>query len=71
VADAKTSTEVIVALSCESRDAVNRIADKALAAGAKALREPQDQGFMYQRSFEDLDGHIWEHLWMDPAAIQK
>jgi predicted lactoylglutathione lyase len=71
IADAKTSTEAIVALSCESRAAVNRIADAALAAGAKQLREPQDHGFMYQRSFEDLDGHIWEHLWMDPATVQK
>ena len=70
IADAKGSTEALVALSCESREAVNRIVETALAAGARRYKEPQDHGFMYQWGFEDLDGHIWEHLWMDPASIQ-
>ncbi len=71
IADAKTSTEVLVALSVESKDRVNEMLDKALAAGAKEPREPQDHGFMYGRSIEDLDGHIWEIFWMDPNAINK
>jgi predicted lactoylglutathione lyase len=71
VADAKASTEAIVALSAESRDAVNSTVEKALAAGARRHAEPQDYGFMYQWGFEDLDGHIWEYFWMDPAYVQK
>lgn len=70
IADAKSSTEAIVALSCDSRAAVDKLADAAIAAGAKQFREPADHGFMYQRAFEDLDGHIWEHLWMDPGHVQ-
>src|SRR4029453_6335531 len=68
IADAKRTTEVLVALSLESRDDVNAIVETALAAGARRYREPQDHGFMYQWGFEDLDGHIWEYFWMDPAA---
>lgn len=70
IADAKKSTEVIIALTAESRAAVDALMEKALAAGAKESKEKMDQGFMYQRSFEDLDGHQWESFWMDPAAIQ-
>jgi predicted lactoylglutathione lyase len=69
IVDARTSSEVLIALDCESRDAVNALVEKALAAGAKKYAEPKDHGFMYQWGFEDLDGHIWEHAWMDPAAI--
>lgn len=54
----------------DSRKDVDRIADAALAAGARAYTEPKDHGFMYQRAFEDLDGHLWEYIWMDPAAVQ-
>ena len=71
IADAKSSTEVIVALSSDSRADVDRIAEAALAAGGRKFKEPVDQGFMYHRAFEDLDGHIWEHLWMNPAHAQK
>jgi uncharacterized protein len=70
IADAKHSTEVLVALSADSRNAVDRIVETALAAGARRYKEPQDHGFMYQWGFEDLDGHIWEHLWMDPSAVE-
>jgi hypothetical protein len=70
IADAKSSTETLVALSAKSRDEVNRIVETALAAGAKRYAEPKDHGFMYQWGFEDLDGHIWEYLWMDPAHVQ-
>lgn len=68
VADAKKGTEVLVCLSCESRDEVDDLVRKALAAGATAPNAPQDHGFMYGHGFEDLDGHVWELMWMDPAA---
>lgn len=71
IANAKTSTEVLVALSAESKEKVDEMLSKALAAGAKEAREPQDLGFMYGRSLEDLDGHIWEIFWMDPKAINQ
>jgi predicted lactoylglutathione lyase len=70
IADATKSTEVLVALSVESKAEVDELVDTALKAGATKTREPQDHGFMYERSFNDLDGHIWEIFWMDPAAIQ-
>jgi predicted lactoylglutathione lyase len=68
IADASKSTEVIVCLSCDSRDEVDAMVRKALAAGGKAPNAPQDHGFMYGHGFEDLDGHLWELTWMDPAA---
>lgn len=70
LADATKSTETIIALSADSPAEVDKLADKALAAGATLAREPEDQGFMYGRSFQDPDGHIWEVFWMDPSAIQ-
>ena len=70
LADAKRSTEALVGLSATSRDDVNRIVEIALAAGARRHKEPDDKGFMYGWGFEDLDGHLWEYLWMDPATIQ-
>ena len=71
VADAAGSTEAILAISAESRDEVDRLADKALASGGSASNDPQDGGFMYSRSFEDPDGHLWEVLYMDPAALEQ
>ncbi|AMO23060.1 VOC family protein [Ramlibacter solisilvae] len=68
VADANKSTEVLIALSCESRAEVDELVKKALAAGGRAPQPPQDHGFMYYHQFEDLDGHIWEVMWMDPNA---
>lgn len=68
VADANKSTEVLVCLSCESRAEVNEVVKKALAAGGKAPNPVQDHGFMYGHGFEDLDGHLWEVVYMDPAA---
>ncbi|MHC5701057.1 VOC family protein [Streptomyces tirandamycinicus] len=70
VADAATSTEVIVALSAESREKVDALADAALAAGGSPANEPMDHGFMYGRSFQDPDHHIWEVVWMDPKAVE-
>ena len=66
--DAKKGTEVLVCLSCESRAEVDDLVRKALAAGGTAPNAPQDHGFMYGHGFEDLDGHLWEVMWMDPAA---
>ena len=67
-ADARETTEVLVSLQLENREAVDTFMDTALAHGAEALRAPQDYGFMYSRDFADLDGHIWEPFWLDPAA---
>ena len=68
IADAKKSTEVLVCLSCESRAEVDALVKKALAAGGTAPNAAQDHGFMYSHGFEDLDGHVWELVWMDPNA---
>ena len=70
VADAQKATEVIVALSCESKEEVDDLLQKALAAGGSAAMPSKDHGFMYYNSFYDLDGHHWEVLWMDPSAVQ-
>ncbi|CDY79120.1 Glyoxalase family protein [Caballeronia glathei] len=66
--DANAATEVIVCLSCESRAEVDDLVAKAVAAGGRAPREPQDHGFMYAHGFEDVDGHIWELVHMSPEA---
>jgi predicted lactoylglutathione lyase len=69
IADAKTSSEVLICLSADSREAVDDIVGNAQAGGGGVDPCPkQDYGFMYGRSFEDLDGHIWEVMWMDVAA---
>jgi predicted lactoylglutathione lyase len=60
IADATKTTEVLIALSMDSRDKVDSFVDKALSLGATKAREPADHGFMFERSFNDLDGHIWE-----------
>lgn len=64
IASAHEVTEVLNCLACESRDEVDQMVAKAVAAGAKAPRAPQDYGFMYSHGFEDLDGHIWELAYM-------
>jgi predicted lactoylglutathione lyase len=69
IADASKTTEVINAFSVESKDKVNEIADKALAAGAFLYSEPQDYGWMYSRAFQDLDGHLWEVMFSDPSKM--
>ena len=68
IADARQVSEVLICISEDSREGVDAIAGKALAAGGREARDPQDYGFMYGRSFEDLDGHIWEPMWMDLEA---
>lgn len=62
--DAHTSTEVIVCLEVEDRAAVDDLVARAVAAGGRTPGTPQDHGFMYQHSFEDLDGHLWELVYM-------
>jgi uncharacterized protein len=64
IADAHKSTEVLVCVSCDSREQVDSLVAKAIAAGGKAPRKPQDHGFMYAHGFEDLDGHLWELVHM-------
>jgi len=71
IVDGHQSAEVIVALGVDDKDDVNRIADAALNAGAQEPRPPQDYGFMFLRSFQDLDGHIWEVAWMNPNHVQQ
>ena len=71
IADATKTTEVLIALSMDSRAEVDSFVDKALAAGATKAREPADHGFMFERSFNDLDGHIWEIFHMDMSAIPQ
>ncbi len=61
---------MILAVSAESREEVDTLVDQALASGGSPTKEPQDEGYMYGRSFYDLDGHAWEVMWMDPAAVQ-
>ena len=70
IADAHETSEVLIAISADSRAAVDEMTEQALAAGGREFREAQDYGFMYSRSFEDPDGHIWEPAWMDLAAMQ-
>jgi len=71
IADATKTTEAIVALGVESRERVDELVDKALAAGGLPSNDTNDQGFMYGRSFQDPDGHLWEVFYMDPAAVQQ
>jgi hypothetical protein len=66
VCDARKYTEVLVCLSVESREQVDEIVRKAVAAGGSTYNEPQDHGFMYGHGFQDLDGHIWELVYMVP-----
>ena len=72
IADARETTEVLICISADSRDEVDATVTKASAAGGRADPGPkQDHGFMYGRSFEDPDGHIWEVMWMDVEAAKS
>ena len=71
IVNAHEATEVLNCLSCESREEVDGLVAKALAAGGKAPREAQDHGFMYAHGFEDLDGHIWELAYMREMPAQE
>lgn len=71
ISDATKSTEVILALSAESRENADEMVNKAIEAGGTTYAEPQDHGFMYQQSFQDLDGHLWELIYMDESAVNQ
>lgn len=71
VVDATKSTEVLLAVSVENKEQVNDLVDKAVAAGAVEPKPASDYGFMFSRMFEDLDGHIWEVLYMDPEVAKN
>jgi hypothetical protein len=70
ICDATKSTEVLVCLSRDSREKVNEMVHNAVAAGGTTYNQPQDHGFMYGHGFQDLDGHIWELMYMEPSAIR-
>ena len=70
IADATKNTEVLVCLSATSRGEVNDLVRKAVAAGGSTYKDPQDHGFMYGHGFQDLDGHIWELVFMDPSTTK-
>jgi len=69
--DSTTQTEAILAVSAESRESVDELAEAALGAGGSPANDPMDHGFMYGRSFNDPDGHLWEVMWMDPSALEQ
>jgi predicted lactoylglutathione lyase len=71
ICDTRSQTEGLFALSCSTRAEVDEIVEKALANGGERAMEAQDHGFMYGRSFYDLDGHHWEVLWMDPKGMPE
>ncbi|MBV7534917.1 VOC family protein [Duganella sp. sic0402] len=68
VMQAREANEVIICLSCESREEVDALIAKATAAGARIPHPPEDHGFMYDQGFEDLDGHLWNLVWMAPQT---
>ncbi|KIL35024.1 extradiol dioxygenase [Cohnella kolymensis] len=71
IADATRSTEVILALTADSKEKVDELVNKALAAGGKPSNDPTDHGFMYVWSFQDVDGHLWEVFYMDESAVPQ
>ncbi|MCC3156572.1 VOC family protein [Hymenobacter sp. 15J16-1T3B] len=71
ITDTTQSNEVILCLSADSRAAVDALVDKALAAGAHSYPEQDNPDFMYARNFQDLDGHLWEIMYMDPSYVQQ
>src|SRR5262249_4827439 len=70
VCDTSRQTEALLAVSCESRNEVDDLVNKAVAAGGRDAVPAQDHGFMYGRSFYDPDGHHWEAVWMEPKAVE-
>jgi predicted lactoylglutathione lyase len=71
ICNTSKDTEVIVALSVESREKVDQMINKALESGGKESREPQDHGWMYGRSFEDINKHLWEIIYIDESAVKN
>jgi predicted lactoylglutathione lyase len=71
IADATKATEVLICLTCDDRAEVDATVAKAVAAGGRTFKPATDLGFMYGRSFQDLDGHVWEWVWMHPDAVKE
>jgi predicted lactoylglutathione lyase len=71
IADPRESIEMLLALSCDSREAVDEISEQALAAGGREVHGGEDHGWMYSRGFEDPDGHGWGPVWMDVEAATR
>ncbi len=71
ICDTTKDTEVIIALSTESREKVDEMMQNVFEAGGKESREPQDHGWMYGRSFQDINGHLWEIIYMDEKALKN
>jgi uncharacterized protein len=71
ISDAKRQTEVLIALSCDSREEVADLVTRAVAAGGTTPNPPKDHGFMFQHGFADPDGHQWEVFWMDESAAPE
>jgi predicted lactoylglutathione lyase len=71
ICDTTKDTEVIIALSTESREKVDEMMQNVFEAGGKESREPQDYGWMYGRSFQDINGHLWEIIYMDEKALKN
>jgi len=69
VTNPTTHTGVILGVSADSRGEVDALVDRALELGGSVAMDPKDEGFMYGRSFYDLDGHAWEVIWMDVASV--
>ena len=69
IADSRKTAQMLLALSCDDRAGVDRITEAALASGGREAHDPEDLGFMYSRPFEDLDGHLFNPLWMDADAM--
>jgi uncharacterized protein len=70
VCDTSRQTEALIGVSCDTRNAVDDLVRKAIAAGGRNAMPVQDHGFMYGSSFYDLDGHHWEVFWMDAKAVE-
>lgn len=70
ISDTSKTAEMILALSADSREAVDELVKKAVDAGATTPSEPVDHGFMYGHGYQDLDGHLWEVFYMDPAYVK-
>ena len=71
IADPAAATAALYCLSADSRAGVDALTDAAIAAGGASHGKTQDMGFMYGRAFSDLDGHVWEVMWMDPQAAAQ
>lgn len=68
VAQAKEANEVVICLMCDSREEVDSLIAKAVAAGGRTPHPPEDHGLMYDQGFEDIDGHLWNLVWTAPEA---